>query len=75
MKGFQRKLEFTPGMSVQSDGQSGVLVMLWWEGVEVSLRSCSNSHIDVVVNSEGGASSWRAMGFYGHPDARKRHIS
>ena len=45
--------------------------MIWGEGVDVRLRSCSNSHIDIVVNGEGGAFSWRATGFYGHPNAKE----
>ena len=75
IKGLQRKLEFTQGIAVPSDGQSGGLAMLWREGVDVRLRSVSHSHIDVCVIGEGGACSWRATGFYGHPDARKRHTS
>ena len=39
------------------------------------LKSCSNTHIDVVVQGEGGANPWRATGFYGHPNASKRYIS
>ena len=34
------------------DGRSGGLAMLWKEGADVSFKSCSNGHIDVVV-SEG----------------------
>ena len=75
IKRLQRKLELTQGIAVPSDGQSGGLAMLWREGVDVRLRSVSHSHIDVCVIGEGGACSWRATGFYGHPDARKRHIS
>ena len=35
-----------------SDGWSGGLVMLWKEGADISFKSCSNGHINVVV-SEG----------------------
>lgn len=49
--------------------------MLWKEGVDIWFKSCSKSHIDVIVYGEGGLNPWRATGFYGHPDARKRHIS
>ncbi|XP_050264248.1 uncharacterized protein LOC126708501 [Quercus robur] len=35
----------------------------------MSFKSCSNAHIDVVVREGVGAQSWRATGFYGHPDA------
>ena len=48
---------------------------MWKEGAEVCLQSCSNSHIDVVVREGNGALSWRATGFYGHPDAGMRFIS
>ena len=39
------------------------------------MKSCSNTHIDVVVQGEGGANPWRATSFYGQPDASKRYIS
>ena len=75
MKGFQRKLELTQGISVPSDGCSGGLAMIWHEAVDIRFMSCSHSHIDVVVHGEGGASLWRATGFYGHLDTSKRHTS
>nr|POE57175.1 uncharacterized protein CFP56_01831 [Quercus suber] len=45
------------------------------EGADIRFKSCSNSHIDVLVYDEKGQNPWRATGFYGHPDARKRNIS
>ena len=75
IKGIQRKLNFTQGITVPSDGRSGGLVMLWKEGTDVSFKSCSNGHIDVVVCEGAGAQPWRATGFYGHPDAGMRHSS
>ena len=58
-----------------SDGQSRGLAMLWKEGAKVRFKSCSNTHIDVVVCEGNGAKPWRALGFYGHPDAGMRPIS
>ena len=75
MKRFIRKLEMTQGIDVPSDGMSGGLAMIWKEGIDTRFKSYSNSHIDVVVYDEKGQNPWRATGFYGHPDARKRHIS
>ena len=49
--------------------------MLWKEGADVRFKSCSNSHIDVVVCEGNGALPWRATGFYSHPDAVMRPIS
>ena len=69
IKGLQRKLGLTQGISMKSDGRSGGLAMLWKEGFDVRLKSCSNTHIDVVVCEGNGAQQLRATGFYGHPDS------
>ena len=52
MKGFQNKIEYTEGIVVPNDGKSGGLAMIWKKGIEIKLKSCSNSHIDVVVKGE-----------------------
>lgn len=74
IKGFQNKLQFTQGISIPSDSRSGGLALLWKEGTDVRFRSCSNSHIDVVVYEGNSANPWRATRFYGHPDSSKRYI-
>ena len=75
MKGFQNKIEYTEGIVVPSDGKSGGLAMIWKKGTEIRLKSCSNSHIDVVVEGEAVQAPWRATGFYGQPKSGKRKIS
>lgn len=55
MKGLQRKLNLTQGITMPSNGQSGGLAMLWKKGAEVCFKSCSNSHIDMVVCEGKGA--------------------
>ena len=65
MKGFQQKLGLTQGIIVPSDGQSGGLAMLWREGTDIWFKSCSHSHIDVIVHGEGKGDSWRISGFMG----------
>ena len=45
-----------------SDGRSKGLAMLWKEGVDVCFKSCSNTHIDLVVCERNGAQPWWAMG-------------
>ncbi|XP_075669679.1 uncharacterized protein LOC142639371 [Castanea sativa] len=75
MKGFMRKLEMTQGIDVPSNSKSGGLAMIWKEGKDIRFKSCSNSHIDVVVYDDKGLNPWRATGFYRHPNARKRNIS
>lgn len=75
MKGLQKKLEFTQGISVPSDGKSEGLAMIWKEGTNVRLKICSNSHIDMIVHNGLGVLPWRATGFYGQHNTGKRHIS
>ena len=63
MKGFQQKIGFTQGIIVPSDGLSGGLAMLWREGTDIRFKSCSHSHIDVVVHGESKNGPWRISGF------------
>ena len=58
-----------------SDGKSGGLAMIWKKGTTIRLKSCSNSHIDVIVEGKADQDPWRATGFYGQPDSGKRKIS
>ena len=68
IKGLQHKLELTQGIVVPSDGRSGGLALLWKESTMVHFKSCSHTHIDVVVMEDDGGGPWRATGFYEHPD-------
>ncbi|KAL0011344.1 hypothetical protein SO802_006452 [Lithocarpus litseifolius] len=69
MKKIRNKVEYTQGIMVPSDGKSGGLAMMWKECVDIRLKSCSNSHIDVEVHESSAPTPWKATGFYGHPDA------
>jgi len=73
VKGIQNKLEPTQGILVPSNGRSGGFATLWREGTNIRFKSCSNSHINVVLFGEQSMPPWRATGFYKHPDASKRH--
>ena len=75
MKGIRNKLEYTQGTSIPSDGQSGGFTMIWKEGSDIRLRSCSHSHTDVEVHSSSAPIPWRATGFYEHPNSCKRFLS
>lgn len=74
IKGVQRKIEYSQGIIVSSDGRSGGLALLWKEGTMIDFKSCSNSHIDVVIRESPTSEPWRAIGFYGHLDTYKRYI-
>lgn len=75
INGIQNKINFTQGIVVLSDGRSGGLALLWREGMAVTFKSCSHSHIDVVVREESTTTPWCATRFYGHLDADKRPLS
>ena len=49
--------------------------MLWKEGTDVTFKSCSNTHIGVVVHESSTSIPWRATGFYGQPKTEKHYIS
>uniref|UniRef100_A0A7N2MKJ4 DUF4283 domain-containing protein n=1 Tax=Quercus lobata TaxID=97700 RepID=A0A7N2MKJ4_QUELO len=56
IRGIQNKINFTQGIIIPSDGRSGGLAMLWKEGTEISFKSYSNSHIDVVIRDDSNPS-------------------
>ena len=51
------------------------MALLWNEGTMINFKSCSNSHIDVVVLESPSSEPWHAIGFYGHLKTNKRYIS
>ena len=75
IQGIQNKINFRQGIIIPSDERSGGLAMLWKEGTDISFKSCSNSHIDVVIRDGSNPTPWQATGFYGHLKASKRYIS
>lgn len=65
----------TQGLVVPSKQRSGRLVLLWKQDLSVSVQSCSDSHIDEIINQGTGSQNWRFTGFYGNPDTSKREES
>ncbi|KAA3482369.1 reverse transcriptase [Gossypium australe] len=53
----------------------GGLSLGWMEGINITLKSYSKSHIDVVVEEEDGAKNWRFTGFYEEPVEQNRRAS
>lgn len=75
MEKYKYSLGFQNGLIVPSEGKSGGLALLWKQYADVLVKSCSNSHIDVVVLDPSTNKKWRAIGFYGHPNASQCHKS
>ncbi|CAM8919819.1 unnamed protein product [Rhodiola kirilowii] len=69
MERIQREIGFRNGFVVESRGRSGGLVLWWKAEIDLSIRSYSDFHIEVVVE---GSSPFRFTLFYGHPVSSKR---
>jgi hypothetical protein len=70
------RLGFENALGVDSEGQSGGLVLLWRSGNVVRLKSKNKSHIDVLVSNDNlGGGEWRFTGFYGEPRRENRKDS
>lgn len=52
---------------VDAVGTKGGLAMMWKEEITLSLRSFSQNHIDMNVETDNESDSWRITGFYGEP--------
>lgn len=68
---ISRSLGFDGLITVDAQGRSDGLALLWKEKEEVELRSFSRNHIDVEVAVEG-KDRWRLTGFYGEPNRSQR---
>ncbi|XP_074347588.1 uncharacterized protein LOC141686452 [Apium graveolens] len=57
--------------TVEAQGRSGGLTLLWKDQIQVNLQSMSINHIDVVI-SIPDMQTWRMTGFYGEPNRNHR---
>lgn len=75
MKRLKFKLGFDCGIFVDRVGLGGGLALLWMSSVDVTLRSFSKNHIDVMIEAVGSTPAWRLTGFYGEPVTSKRYLT
>lgn len=68
---IRNKLGFDGLITVDCQGRSGGIALLWKEEHSARLLSLSKHHIDVEVNT-GDHQPWRLTGFYGEPDRAQR---
>lgn len=64
-------LSFEGAITVESQGHSGGIALLWRNKNEVILNSLSKNHIDVVVELKDW-NKFRLTGIYGEPNRAKR---
>ncbi|GMI66653.1 hypothetical protein HRI_000334600 [Hibiscus trionum] len=72
MAQVRRRCGFINGIDVDAVGRSGGLSMGWKNNCDVSLRSYSQRHIDVLINDDSDGKLWRCTGFYGAPEEQHR---
>ncbi|GMJ08165.1 hypothetical protein HRI_004485700 [Hibiscus trionum] len=63
---------FQNGIEVGSRGRSGGLCLAWRVDCDVTLRSYSERHIDVIISRDAEERCWRFTGFYGAPEENLR---
>ncbi|KAA3463975.1 reverse transcriptase [Gossypium australe] len=75
MESIRRKCGFLNGIDVAATGTRGGLSLGWKEGLNLTLKSFSNYHIDVEVEDEDEVDTWRFTGFYAVPVENERKES
>ena len=78
-KMHHNRLEFLKGkvgmehmFVVDSVGWSGGLVLLWKDGLSVTIQNYIRCHINVLMKTADGGEEWKLTCFYGHPEVAKR---
>jgi hypothetical protein len=69
---LRRKMGFDQYSFVESDGQSGGLMMLWKNNVKIIEKSVWKNYIDVVVQDDV---TWRFTCIYGEPAWGQKHVT
>ena len=72
MKQITNDLPYQGVFVVPSVGRSGGLAMIWKEEVNLHIQTYTQNHIDAIIYNNSGP-AWRITGFYGQPDANRRH--
>ncbi|OMO64639.1 reverse transcriptase [Corchorus capsularis] len=62
------------GCRADPNSSSGGLALLWFNNVDISILSYSNSHIDAQIGSNMD-NAWRFTSFYGRPETHRRNES
>ena len=73
MEKVRSKLGFPNMFVVDCIGRSGELGLLWRAEANVEVKNFSQRHINAIVHEPLLNLSWKFTGFYGHPEAPKRH--
>ncbi|KAA3476158.1 expansin-A1-like [Gossypium australe] len=64
---------FINGIDIEAERSRDGLCLAWKGGIEVTLKSFSKWHIDVLVKEDGIEEEWRFTGFYGSPYLRDQN--
>ena len=73
MEAVRQKLEFPNMLAGDCIEKSGGLTLLWGEGILLEIQNYSQRHITGVARCSEEEAPWKLTGFYGQPDASKRH--
>ncbi|GMI71705.1 hypothetical protein HRI_000839800 [Hibiscus trionum] len=71
----RRRCGFLSGIDVSSRGRNWGLFLARKDGCDVTLRSFSTHHIDIMVSRDTEGHCWRFTGFYGAPEEHLRKNS
>ncbi|KAA3455720.1 reverse transcriptase [Gossypium australe] len=75
MERARRSCGFVSGLEMAAEGSRGGLCLAWKGWIEVTLRSFSNWHIDVLVKEDNAQEEWRFTGFYGSPYLKDKNVA
>ncbi|KAA3461736.1 reverse transcriptase [Gossypium australe] len=74
MERVRNKGGFTNGIDVATEGTRGGLCLAWKDSIEVTLKSYSKWHIDVMVKEDRRKEEWRFTGLYGSPYVKDQDL-
>jgi hypothetical protein len=73
MESIRIRTGFDSVFVVDNVGQSGGLSLMWSSDTKVEIQNYSRRHVNAIVQTEANEIVWKLTGFYGNPEAYKRH--
>jgi endonuclease/exonuclease/phosphatase family metal-dependent hydrolase len=71
MENIRVKLKFDACLSVDVEGRSGGLSVMWKQNVQCSILNYSRNFINLIV-TDGDRGDWRLICYYGYPERGRR---
>jgi hypothetical protein len=75
MERIRTMLKYDSCLSIDVEGRSGGLVVMWKESVKCRVMNYSRNFINLIVDDDDERGEWRLTCYYGYPERNRRRLA